>query len=85
MSKRLQVLLPESELKEIQRTARKNRQTVAEWVRQALRAVRQGEAEGDPGQKLAAVRAATRHSFPTGEVEQMLSEIEAGYRGGSPR
>src|SRR5438093_68744 len=40
MSKRLQVLLEESELREIQRLARSQKLTVAEWVRQALRAAR---------------------------------------------
>ncbi|MBP1597340.1 MAG: hypothetical protein H6Q05_2717, partial [Acidobacteria bacterium] len=37
MSKRLQVLLDESELREIQRVARAQKMTVAEWVRQILR------------------------------------------------
>ena len=37
MSKRLQVILDDAELREIQRIARRQRLTVAEWVRQALR------------------------------------------------
>ncbi len=40
MSKSLQVLLGEDELREIRRIARRNRTTVAEWVRQDLRAAR---------------------------------------------
>ena len=36
MSKRLQVLLDETEFLEIQESARRCRMTVAEWVRQAL-------------------------------------------------
>ncbi len=40
MSKSLQVLLGEDELCEIRRIARRNRTTVAEWVRQDLRAAR---------------------------------------------
>ena len=40
MSKRLQVLLDEQEFDDIQDIARRNRMTVAEWVRQALRAAR---------------------------------------------
>jgi hypothetical protein len=40
MSKRLQVLLDEPEWREVQRAARASRVTVAEWVRQALRAAR---------------------------------------------
>jgi hypothetical protein len=31
-------------------------------------------------EKLRAVRAAARHEFPTGDIDQMLSEIEQGYR-----
>ena len=81
MTKRLQVLLEEPELKEIRRTARANRMTVAEWVRQALRAARRRESSGNVERKLAAIRAAARHSFPTGDVEQLNEEIERGYRG----
>jgi hypothetical protein len=79
MSKRLQVLLDEPEFREIQRAARADRMTVAEWVRQALRAARRGRAVGDPKKKIAAIRAAARHSFPTADIEQMLAEIERGY------
>jgi hypothetical protein len=82
MSKRLQVLLDEPELKEIQRAARAQRMTVAEWVRQALRAARRAVPARDPGRKLAALRAAARHTFPTADIEQMLEEIESGYRAG---
>jgi hypothetical protein len=79
MSKRLQVVLHDEELRDIQRVAKAQRMTVAEWVRQALREARRRRAQGDPDQKLAAVRAAARHSFPTADIEQMLAEIESGY------
>ena len=79
VSKRLQVLLEDAELREIQRVARARRMTVAEWVRQALRTARRHEPHIDPGKKLERVRAAARHAFPTGDVEQMLGEIERGY------
>ena len=81
MSKRLQVLLDERELKEIQRIARGHKTTVAEWVRQALRNARQREPLGDAGRKLEAVRAAALHSFPTADIDRMLEEIERGYLG----
>ena len=80
MSKRLQVLLDETELRAIQRVARSKQMTVAEWVRQTLRAARRREPANDARKKLEAVRAATRHSFPTADIEQMLEEIESGYR-----
>ena len=81
MTKRLQVLLEEPEWREIQRAARVQRLTIAEWVRQALRAARRRQPTGDLDRKLGAVRAASQHSFPSGGVEQMLDEIERGYRG----
>lgn len=79
MIKRLQVLLDDAELREIQRAARAQRMTVAEWVRQVLRAARRQEAGGDTGTKIAVVRAAARHAFPSGDIEQLLGEIERGY------
>jgi len=85
MSKRLQVLLDEAEWREIQRAARSQRMTVAEWVRAALRAARRREPLSDTGKKLDIVRAAARHAFPTAEIQQMLAEIERGYLGESPR
>jgi hypothetical protein len=85
MSKRLQVLLDESELLQIRRAARRRRLTTAEWVRQALRSARRAEPEGDPKKKLAVVRAAVRHSFPTADIAQMLAEIEQGYTAPDPR
>lgn len=78
MSTRLQVVLDEQELKEIQRAARARHLTVAEWVRQELRAARARRPLGDPAKKLAVVRASTQHSFPTADVDQMLAEIERG-------
>lgn len=79
MSKRLQVLLEDDELKEVRRAARLARVSVAEWVRAALRAGRQAAPESAPDRKLAVVRAASRHAFPTGEIGAMLAEIESGY------
>ena len=78
MSKRLEVLLDESELKEIQRIARSQNMTVAEWVRQAIRTVRRTEPSGDVKKKLEVVRAAAKHSYPVGDIDQMLAEIEKG-------
>jgi len=85
MSKRLQVLLEEAELREIHRIARSHRMTVAEWVRQALRTACRREPLGDAGKKLEIVRAASDHAFPTGDVDQILAEIERGYLGQSRR
>ncbi len=80
MSQRLQVLLAEAEFAEIRRAARRNRMTVAEWVRQALRRARQAEPAGSPRAKLSVVREASRGEYPTADLPRMLEEIERGYR-----
>jgi hypothetical protein len=84
MSIRLQVLMPEAELKEIRRTARGQRMSVAEWVRQALRGARRSDPSGDADMKIAAIRSASRCEFPTADIDQMLREIESGY-GNDPK
>lgn len=81
MSTRLQVLLDESEMKEIRRAARRRRMTVSDWVRTVLRDGRQAEPGTAARTKLEVVRAASEHSFPVADVEQLLEEIESGYRG----
>ncbi len=79
MTKRLQVLFEDDELRDIQRLARARRMTTAEWVRTALRAAREAEAGADVGQKLAAIRTAAAFDFPTADIDAMLAEIERGY------
>jgi hypothetical protein len=85
MAKRLQVILEDPEYREIQRVARSRRMTVAAWVRQALAAARRYEPLGDAGKKLDVIRDAARQSFPTGDIDVLLAEIEQGYRSGEPR
>ncbi|HEV2468230.1 MAG TPA: hypothetical protein VGS78_03475 [Candidatus Sulfotelmatobacter sp.] len=79
MAKRLQVILQDPEYREIQRAARSRQMSIAEWVRQALAHARRREPLGDVEKKLAAIRAAVKHEFPTGDIETMLAEIEQGY------
>jgi hypothetical protein len=81
MSKRLQVLLPDQEMSDIQRLAKREGLTVGEWVRRALRQARAGRPAIEPEAKLKSVRRAVKYSFPTADVEQMLGEIERGYQG----
>lgn len=83
MAKRLQVVLKDPEYREIQRMARSRRMSIAEWVRQALEYARRREPTGDVSRKLNAIRAAAKHDFPTGDIHQMLAEIESGYSSGS--
>ncbi|MCU0222762.1 MAG: antitoxin [Acidobacteria bacterium] len=81
MSKRLQLIVDDAEFRELQKVARARRMTLSEWVRQALRAARREQPAADSGRKLAAVRSAARHAFPTADIDAMLGEIEQGYLG----
>lgn len=79
MSHRLQVLIPEELDARIRKAAQRGRMSKGEWVRRAIEeALRRGSGEGglasDPLVQLASLGA------PTGNIEQMLSEIESGRR-----
>jgi hypothetical protein len=84
MSHRLQVLLDESEMDEIRRIAKRHRLTVAEWVRQTLRAARRNEPLTDSRSKLDAVGRAARYSFPISTIEEILAEIDGADVGEAP-
>jgi hypothetical protein len=81
MSKRLQVLLADEEMSDIQLLAKRERLTVGEWVRRTLREERKRRSVKDPEAKLKAIRHAVANSSPIAEVDidQMLREIEQGY------
>ena len=75
--------MEEGELEAIKEAARRRGMTLSEWVRETLRAARRTTAGGDPERKIAAVRAAARHAYPTADIDQMVAEIERGYGEGS--
>jgi len=79
MSIRLQVVMGQEELEAVRIAARERGMTVSEFVRETLREARRKVAGGDAERKLAAIRAADRHAYPTGDIDQMLGEIERGY------
>lgn len=79
MSKRLQVLFDEAELRQIRTIADRHGMSVSEWVRQVVRGAQRREASGDPARKLQVIHAASRHAFPTADIEALLAEIERGY------
>lgn len=83
MVQRLQVLLDESEFDEIREIARRHRMTVAEWVRQALRAARRDEPRYEVEQKLSVLREAARYSYPSGDIDGILADIDRGRLGES--
>ncbi|HVR95923.1 MAG TPA: antitoxin [Thermoanaerobaculia bacterium] len=84
MSKPLQILLDDPEIQEIEETARRHQMTVDEWVRQALRTARQ-QAVDERARKIEAVRTAAQYAFPTGDIEEVLADIERGYLDDGPR
>jgi hypothetical protein len=72
--------MDDDELRAIQRLARKEHVTTAEWVRQRLREAQDQRGRPDIASKLAAIQTAYRHSeAPTPDIDQMLVEIEGGY------
>ena len=83
MAKRLQVILRDTEYREIQRVARSRRMSIAEWVRQALDLARRREPGAGVGKKLEVIRAAARHDYPSADIDPMLAEIESGYGSGT--
>ena len=79
MSKRLQVILKDPEYREIQRAARSQRMSIAEWVRRALDLARSQEPAGGVSKKIEVIRAAARHEYPVSDIDGMLAEIARGY------
>jgi hypothetical protein len=73
MSKRLQVRLSDQEMLDIERLAKRESLTVSEWARRVLH---EKLIAADP--RLAAVRRAAMYSFPTADIDQMLSETGRG-------
>jgi len=73
MSNRLQVLVPPGLDARIRKAAQRGGLSKGEWVRRALERELSGERVApDPLERLAAL------GGPTGDIEQMLAEIEAG-------
>jgi hypothetical protein len=75
MSHRLQVLIPAELDAQLTKAAQRSRMSKGAWVRRALQKTvdRSGySTPGDPVERLAALDA------PTGDIDQMLTEIESG-------
>lgn len=79
MSKRLQVMIGDEEFDLIRALAKKQKISLAEWVRRALDKARQSQPHVDSNRKLEAIRSAIGYDFPTADIDQMLGEIESGY------
>jgi len=79
VTKRLQIQVEETELREFERVARTRQMSVTRWALETLREARNLGAQKTVGEKVEAVRRAARHKFPTADLPQMLEEIERGY------
>ena len=81
MTRRLQVLFGDAEYAALQEAAAASGLCVADWVRQAVSAARRRESSAGIDRKLDVIRAAVRHTGPTGQIERVTGEIERSYRG----
>jgi hypothetical protein len=79
MSKRLQVLVPEAQYRELKSAARRDGTSVGAWVRRVLAEACRRQPRGDVERKLAALRRAMRYAAPAPDIGQMNAEIERGY------
>jgi hypothetical protein len=72
-TKRLQVLIPSGLDARIQKAAQRSRMSKGEWVRLAVeRALAENRIPGDALDRL------SRLGAPTGDIDEMLAEIDAG-------
>jgi hypothetical protein len=79
MSRRLQVVLRDSDMERYSRAADAAGLTLSEWVRQALRVAERERSSGDVEAKLALLRKAASYNFPAEpDIDTLLAEMEAG-------
>lgn len=77
MSKRLQVVLDEQDLKQMKRAAASENQSLSQWVRRALRDRIQ---LGKKKLKQADLKVLRDLKLPSPPIDQLLSEIESGRK-----
>jgi hypothetical protein len=78
MSRRLQVVMPADEYEALVRAARRRGQPVSQVVRESVRKAVAEQPAVDPDRRIAAVLRFARFAGPTGDVDQLLAEIEHG-------
>ena len=78
MSKRLQVVMPDDEYRMVASAARRRGQPISRVVRESLRRSLAEETDLDPNRRIAAILRFARFAGPTGEIDQLLGEIERG-------
>ena len=78
MSTHLQLVVSKKELEELKAIAQEEGLTVSEWVRRAVRTARSYRPKQNQATKLRAMQNIARYNTPTADVEQILTEIDAG-------
>lgn len=78
MSKRLQVVVSDEEYQAVAETAKRRGVPIAEVVRDSLRRTLPDDDDAPPEQRIAAVLQFARFAGPTGDIDQVLEDIEAG-------
>ena len=78
MSKRLQVMMPDDEYRAIADIARRQGKPLSRLVRDSLRTTVAEDLQVAPEQRIAAVLRFARFAGPTGDIDQLLFEIERG-------
>jgi hypothetical protein len=81
VSKRLQVILSDSEYQAVETAAARRGKPIASVVRESLRKYIESDDPEDPAARLAAILRFARFTGPTGDIEQLLEEIERGRNG----
>ena len=79
MDMHLQVPLSEKEYGDLKAIASRCGQSVDGWAREVLLKTR-NEQSHTVESKLHAIAEASKHSFPSGDIEEILSEIEVGRK-----
>lgn len=68
-----------SEYRAFQKLAERIQMSLGEWVRLAMRSFAQNYSTKNPDQKMLALRQAAEQKFPSGEIDDILSQINSGY------
>ena len=78
VSRRLQIVMADEEYQALARAARRRGQAISQVVRDSVRRTVAEEPAMDPDRRIAAVLRFARFAGPTGDVQQLLAEIDRG-------
>jgi hypothetical protein len=79
MSKRIQVIMPDDEYRAVADLARRQGKSLSRVVRDSLRRTVAEESQEALEERIAAVLRFARFAGPTGDIDQLLSEIGRGH------